>query len=104
MRSSMAPRALSHGDGALGDGVEDCITSARRLWRAELGSSPRRPPRRRAQVFYSDCGGLSVGLMASAPMPQPRLTLLYLRPRWIHLPCHHIPYVLQQERYFFYVT
>jgi hypothetical protein len=29
----MAPSALSHGDGAPGAGAEDCITSARRLWR-----------------------------------------------------------------------
>jgi len=41
MLSSLAPSALSHGDGAPGAGAEDCITSARRLWRAELGSSPR---------------------------------------------------------------
>ena len=31
---------LSHGDGAPGDGSEDCITRARRLWRAELGKPP----------------------------------------------------------------
>jgi len=36
----MAPNALSHGDGAPGAGAEDCITSARRLWRVELGSRP----------------------------------------------------------------
>jgi hypothetical protein len=68
MRSSMpAPSDLSHGDGALGAGAEDCITSARRLWRAELGSRPRRRlPRRRASpapLFHADSGGLSVGLM-----------------------------------------
>ena len=40
MLSSMAPNALSHGDGAPGAGAEDCITSARRLWRVELGSRP----------------------------------------------------------------
>jgi hypothetical protein len=50
MLSSMAPIALSHGDGgAPGAGVQDCITSARRFWRAELGSRSRcRPTRRRA--------------------------------------------------------
>jgi hypothetical protein len=36
----MAPSILSHGDGAPGAGAEDCITSARRLWQAELGSRP----------------------------------------------------------------
>ena len=36
----MAPIALSHGDGAPGAGAEDCITSARRFWRTELGSRP----------------------------------------------------------------
>ncbi len=30
----MAPIALSHGDGAPGAGVEDCITSAHRFWQA----------------------------------------------------------------------
>jgi hypothetical protein len=69
MRSSMpAPSALSHGDGALGAGAEDCITSARRLWRAELGSHPSgRPPRRRASpapLFRADGGGLSIGLIS----------------------------------------
>jgi hypothetical protein len=39
--SSMAPSSLSHGDCAPGAGVEDCITRARRLWQAELGSLPR---------------------------------------------------------------
>ena len=44
----MAPSALSHEDGAPGAGAEDCITSARRFWRVELGSRPRRRlPRRR---------------------------------------------------------
>ena len=36
MRSSIAPSALSHVDCTPGAGAEDCITSARRLWRAEL--------------------------------------------------------------------
>ena len=36
----MAPSVLSHGDCAPGAGAEDCITSARRLWRVELGSLP----------------------------------------------------------------
>ena len=62
---SMAPSALSHGDGAPGAGAEDCITSARRLWRAELGSSPRRRPTRRrafpASLVRADGGELSVG-------------------------------------------
>ena len=49
MLSSIAPSALSHVDCAPGAGAEDCITSARRLWRAELVSLPRcRPTRRRA--------------------------------------------------------
>jgi hypothetical protein len=65
MLSSMAPSALSHGDGAPGAGAEDCIISASRLWRAELGSrSRRRPTRRRASptpLFHADGGGLSVG-------------------------------------------
>ena len=39
--SSIAPIAL------LGAGAEGCITSARRLWRAELVSLPRRRPTRR---------------------------------------------------------
>ena len=47
------------------DGAEDCITSARRLWRAELGSSPRRRPTRRraspAPLFRADGGRLSIG-------------------------------------------
>jgi hypothetical protein len=49
MLSSMAPSALSHGDGAPGAGAEDCITRARRLWRAELGSRPRRRRARRRE-------------------------------------------------------
>jgi hypothetical protein len=65
MLSSVAPSALSHGDGALGAGAEDCITSARRFWRVELGSRPRRRPTRRrastAPLFRADGGGLSVG-------------------------------------------
>ena len=65
MLSSMAPITLSHGDSAPGDGVEDCIANVRRLWRAELGGSPRRrPTQRRAspdQLFLADGGGLSVG-------------------------------------------
>jgi hypothetical protein len=47
--------ALSHGDGAPGAGAEDYITSARRFWRAKLGSRPRRRPTRRGDdddVFY----------------------------------------------------
>ena len=40
MLSFVAPIALSHGDGAPGAGAEDCITSACRLWRDELGSCP----------------------------------------------------------------
>ena len=43
----MAPSALSHGDGAPGAGVEDCITRARRLCRAQLVGLPRRRPTRR---------------------------------------------------------
>ena len=38
---------MSHGDGAPGAGAEDCITSARGLWRAPLVSRPRRRPTRR---------------------------------------------------------
>ena len=61
----MAPSTLSHGDGAPGDDAQDCITSARRFWRVELGSRPhRRPSRRRvftAPLFRADGGGLSVG-------------------------------------------
>jgi hypothetical protein len=61
----MAPNALSHGDGAPGAGAEDCITSARRFWRVELGSLPRRRPTRRrvfpAPLFRTNGGGLSVG-------------------------------------------
>jgi hypothetical protein len=69
MRSTMpAPSALSHGDGALGAGAEDCIASTRRLWRAELGSRPRRRPLRRrasaAPLYRADRGGLSVGLIS----------------------------------------
>jgi hypothetical protein len=49
---------LSHGDGALGAGAEDCIARARRLWRAVLGGRPgSRPPRRRlspAPLFTPD--------------------------------------------------
>jgi hypothetical protein len=56
----MAPIVLSHGDGAPGDGAEDCITRARRLWRAELGSRPRRRPTRRraspAPLFINVAG------------------------------------------------
>ena len=59
--------ALSHGDGAPGAGAEDCITSARRLWRAKLGNRPRRRPTRRraspAPLFLADGGDLSVGLI-----------------------------------------
>jgi hypothetical protein len=40
MLSSMAPIALSHGDGAPGVGVEDGIAIARRLWRASSGVAP----------------------------------------------------------------
>jgi hypothetical protein len=36
----MAPRSLSHGDGAPGAGAEDCITSINGFWRVTLGSSP----------------------------------------------------------------
>jgi hypothetical protein len=65
----MASIALSHGDGAPGAGVEDCITSARRLWRADLGSLYRcRPTRCRASpapLFRADGGGLSVGWISS---------------------------------------
>jgi hypothetical protein len=65
MLSSMAPIALSHGDGAPGAGVEDCITIAHRLWRAELRiRSSCRQTRRRASptpLFRVDGGGLSVG-------------------------------------------
>jgi len=44
--SFMAPNTLSHGqDGAPGDGAEDCITRAHRLWQAE----------------HADFGGLSSG-------------------------------------------
>ena len=61
----MAPIALPHGDGAPGDGAEDYITSARRFWRVELGSLPRRRPTRRrvfpAPLFCADGGGLSIG-------------------------------------------
>ncbi len=61
----MAPRALSHGDCALGAGAEDCITSVRRFERVELGSRPRRRPTRRrvfpATLFRTDGGGLSAG-------------------------------------------
>jgi hypothetical protein len=61
----MAPSSLSHGDGAPGAGAEDCITSIRRFWRTELGSSPRCRPTRRhvfpSQLFCIDGGGLSVG-------------------------------------------
>jgi hypothetical protein len=46
MLPTMAPIALSHGDCAPGAGAEDCITNARRLWRVELGGSPRRRPTR----------------------------------------------------------
>jgi hypothetical protein len=46
MLSSIAPSVLSHVDCAPGTGAEDCITSARRLWRAELVSRPRRRPTR----------------------------------------------------------
>jgi hypothetical protein len=42
MLSSKAPIALSHWDGAPGAGAEDCMKSARRIWRVELGSRPRR--------------------------------------------------------------
>jgi hypothetical protein len=56
---------MSHGDGAPGAGAEDCITSARRVGRVELGGLPRRRPTRRraslAPLFRADCGGLSVG-------------------------------------------
>ena len=45
--TTMAPIALSHGDGAPGVGVEDCITRARRHWLAEFGRLPRRRPTRR---------------------------------------------------------
>ena len=51
----MAPSVLSHGDGAPGAGAEDCIPSARRLWRAELGSSPRRRPTR-CRAFPAQLG------------------------------------------------
>ena len=79
MLSSMAPSALSHGDGAPGAGAEDCMVrsficscrnkkqepSSRRFWRVELGSLPRRRPTRRrvfpAPLFCADCGGLSIG-------------------------------------------
>jgi hypothetical protein len=44
MLSFMAPMSLTHGDGALGAGAEDCITSARRLWRTDLVSRSRRLP------------------------------------------------------------
>jgi hypothetical protein len=62
-------RALSHGDGAPGAGSEDCITRARRLWRAELGSSPRRrpiqvvplQPRSSAQMAGCQLGGYPAG-------------------------------------------
>ena len=47
MLSFMAPISLTRGDGALGAGAEDCITSARRLWRTDLVSRPRRRPTRR---------------------------------------------------------
>jgi hypothetical protein len=64
----MAPNALSHGDGAPGAGAEDCITSARRFWRVELGSSPRRHLTRRRvfldQLFLADGGELSVGCIS----------------------------------------
>jgi hypothetical protein len=49
----MAPRALSHGDGALGDGVEDCITSARRLWRAELSNNVDPPVSGFGQIYLT---------------------------------------------------
>jgi hypothetical protein len=65
----MAPIALSHGDGAPGAGAEDCITRARRLWRAELGSSPR-PTRccaSSAPLFCADSGALSVGWISCCP-------------------------------------
>jgi hypothetical protein len=61
----MAPSALSHGDGAPGADAEDCITSARRFWRVELGSRPRRRPTRRcffpAPLFRADGGGFRLG-------------------------------------------
>jgi hypothetical protein len=50
MRCCPLPSAVSHEDGAPGAGAEDCITSARRFWRVELGSRPRRRPTRR-RVF-----------------------------------------------------
>ena len=79
--SSIAPITLFHVDCAPGAGAEGCITSARRLWRAELVSLPRRrPTRRRASPYFlflqeqikgiiispalcADYGGLSVGLI-----------------------------------------
>ena len=52
--------------------LEDCITSARRLWRAELGSPPRRRPTRRhvfpSQFFPADGGGLSVSRLGGYPV------------------------------------
>ena len=54
----MAPISLSHWDCAPGAGAEDCINNVRRLWRAELGSLPRRHPTRRrastAPLFLAD--------------------------------------------------
>ena len=47
MMSSIAPITLSYVDCASGAGAEDWITIARRLWRAELVSRPRRRPTRR---------------------------------------------------------
>ena len=54
MLSSMAPCVLSRGDSAPGVGSKDCITNARRLWRAELGSCPRRRPTRRRASNNAD--------------------------------------------------
>jgi hypothetical protein len=53
------PIALSNVDGAPGAGAEDCITSTRRLWRAELVSCPRRCPTRR-RVFAAPLSAQTV--------------------------------------------
>jgi hypothetical protein len=59
------PSELSHGDCVPGAGAEDCITSARRLWRAPLVSRPRRRPTRRraspAQLSAQTVSGCWLG-------------------------------------------